>query len=216
MARKTSQNLSVIFGPDVNLADYYIFENIIQNIVVGVRWSVKLVICDIFTQTNIPVDWHHNAKLFLRWLVALIKTKQSCHQYRILAMCKFGTSQQLALFRLSVSAFWHWCIKNHFFCFTALRSRLNAVSGHIKSLEILHAKPITKILTCHKTRRCWNRNLAHFSYRHLTDFGHFFTEIVSPMWQAKATKVSSMSAFLLHFWGQFLLTDCRVKSLKVQ
>ena len=40
--QKTSQNLSVILGPDENLADYYIFENIIQNIVVGVRavWLV--------------------------------------------------------------------------------------------------------------------------------------------------------------------------------
>ena len=57
--KKTSRNLSVIFGPDVNLADYYIFENIIQNIVVGVRWLVELVICDIFTKTNIPVDWHY-------------------------------------------------------------------------------------------------------------------------------------------------------------
>ena len=135
----------MIFGPDVNLADYYIFENIIQNIVVGVRWLVELVICDIFTQTNIPVDWHHNANTFAPVIVALIKTKQSCHQHRILAMCKFGTSQYWHCFACRYLHFGTDALKNHFFCFTALRSRLNAVFGHIKSLEILHAKPITKI-----------------------------------------------------------------------
>ena len=65
-------------------------------------------------------------------------------------MCKFGTSQYWHCLACRYLHFGIDAFKNHFFCFTALRSRLNAVFRHIKLLEILHAKPITKILTCHK------------------------------------------------------------------